>query len=79
MFLVPLELELKTKLAKIDEETYRGYSSLADEQYIFVMCPDKANAAPCLDAFLQSSPEHKVLKAFMAEPYQAYVVKRPSS
>jgi len=79
MFLVPLELELKTKLAKIDEETYRGYSSLADEQYIFVMCPDKANTAPCLDAFLQSSPEYKVLKAFMAEPYQAYVVKRPSS
>ncbi len=79
MFLVPLEIELETKLAKIDEATYRGYSSLADEQYIFVMCPDRANTAPCLNAFLQSSPEYKVLKTFVAEPYQAYLAKRRPS
>src|SRR3989344_7047578 len=75
MFWNSMEMELGSKLTKIDDSAYRSYHPLMSEEYVFVACDGGQDASPCLDVFLKDRPGYELRKEFRAEPYQMYLMK----
>ena len=76
MFWNSMEMELGSKLTKIDHSAYRSYHPLMSEEYVFVACDGGQDASPCLDVFLKDRPGYELRKEFRAEPYQMYLMKK---
>lgn len=81
IFLLPLEKNLKTKLAKTEDGTgYWGLKQTNQDNFIFLVCIEYSNkhiVEDCTGAFSQSYPNHKVTKnIYTKHPLSVYLAER---
>lgn len=80
ILLVPLEERLKTKLAKISDQSFFNYIQTGRKDYILVSCyqfSGKFSNDDCLKEFLKQHPHHAILKnLYNGNPFSVFLAKR---